>query len=103
MFAVLYFTYAPPDSQSWEVYYIDNYLIIMVKDIQRSFNPMLFSPGPAKTRQYITQFSGRRSISRFLIVIMYAAWSLYAASFNSDVIFCATLVRPAFVPRNKFA
>jgi hypothetical protein len=56
----------------------------MVKDVQRSFNPMLFTQGPAKTRQYIAQFSGRRNISRFLIVIIYTAWSLYAASFNSS-------------------
>jgi hypothetical protein len=25
MFTVLYFTYAPPHSQSWEVYYVDNH------------------------------------------------------------------------------
>jgi hypothetical protein len=86
-----------PHSQSWEVYYVDNYLIIMVKDVQRSFNHILFSPGPAKTRQYIAQFSGQRSISCFRIAIIYAAWSINAgSSFNSDVIFCATLVRPAF-------
>jgi hypothetical protein len=43
------------------------------------------------------QNGGRRSISRFLIVIIHAGWSIYEASFNSDEAF--GLSRVAIDPR----
>jgi hypothetical protein len=83
-----------PHSQSWEVYYVDNYLIIMVKDVQISFNCMLSRRGLLKPDNTLHSSVVDGSISRFLIVIIYAAWSLSGVSLRGvlyDQFFTNTL------------